>query len=73
MIRSSLVGRAEVGEKGAYVMSAATRVWKNRATEQRAEERKLPMREQRARTPRNMEQTAKKRAMSTKANMKRVR
>ena len=56
-----------------HVMSAAVRVWKNSATEQRALERKLPMRLQRAKRPRNREQTAKKREIRTKANMKRVR
>lgn len=56
-----------------YVMRHAVIVWKNSATEQRALERKLPMRLQRAKTPRKSEQTAKKRAMRTKGNIKRVK
>ena len=53
-------------------MRAAVRVWKKSATEHIALERKLPMRLQSARRPRNRAHTAKKRPMSTKANMKRV-
>ena len=58
---------------GTHVMRAVVRVWKNRATEQRALPRKLPMRLQRARRPRKREQAPKKAPMRTKANMKRVR
>ena len=54
-------------------MSAAVKVWKNKATEHSAPERKLPMRLHSAASPTKREQTAKKRLMKTKANMKRVR
>ena len=54
-------------------MSEDVRDWKKSATEHRALERKLPIRLQRARRPRNSEHTAKKRPMRAKANMKRVR
>lgn len=70
-VEERVVGEGWMGE--AYVMRQAVMVWKNSATEQRALERKLPMRLQRARTPRKSEQTAKKRPMRTKGNMKRVR
>ena len=78
MIKTVSLWFGSVGVKGryggkAYVIKAAVRVWKNRATLQSALERKLPMRLQRARRPRKREQTAKKRPMRTKANMKRVR
>lgn len=53
-------------------MSAAVISWKNRATEQRALDRKLPIRLHSARRPSKSEQTAKKRPIRTKANMKRV-
>lgn len=49
------------------------RDWKKRAREQSMLERKLPMRLQRAKRPRKRERMAKKRAMRTKGNMKRVR
>lgn len=54
-------------------MRAAVRVWKNSATEMRALERKLPIREQRAKRLKKSEQTPKKRPMRINANMKRVR
>lgn len=58
---------------GAYVIRAALRVWKKSATEQRALERKLPMRLQRASAPKKSEQMVKKRLIRTNANMNRVR
>ena len=48
-------------------------VWKKRATEHMALERKLPMRLHRANRPRKSEHAPKKPPMRTKANMKRVR
>lgn len=61
------------GERKTYVIRQATSVWKKSATKQRTLERKLPMRLQRAKTPRNRERMAKKRLMRVKANMKRVK
>ena len=45
--------------------------WKKAATEARALVRKLPMRLHKARRPRRRALAAKKRAMNSKANMKR--
>lgn len=56
-----------------YVMRAAVKVWKKRATEQSPLERKLPMRLHNASRPRKRVQTAKKRPIRTNANMNRVR
>ena len=61
------------GYRVTYVISAAVRVWKNRAIAQSMLERKLPIRLQRAKRPRNSEQTPKKSEMRMKANMNRVR
>ena len=47
-------------------------VWNNRAIEQNALSRKLPMRLHKAKRPRPRAQAVKKRAMNSKANMKRV-
>jgi len=57
----------------AAVISAATRVWKKRATEANAPDRKLPILLHKARMPVMRDTTAKKSAMRTKANMNRVR
>jgi len=53
-------------------MRAAVMVWKKRATETVALDRKLPMRLHRARHPRKSAEAPKKPPMRTKANMKRV-
>ena len=55
-----------------HVIKAAAIAWKKRPTEQRALVRKLPTRLHKARRPRTSAQAEKKRAMNSKANMKRV-
>ena len=55
-----------------HVIKAAAIAWKKAATEQRALDRKLPMRLHKASRPRTRAQAVKKRAINAKANMKRV-
>lgn len=57
----------------AYVIKAAVSVWKKSAVIFKRPERYAPMRLQSANSPVKREQAMKKRAMSAKANMKRVR
>lgn len=54
-----------------HVIKAAAIAWKKAAIEQRALDRKLPMRLHKARRPTTRAQAVKKRAMNSKANMKR--
>lgn len=56
-----------------YVIRQAARLWKKSATEAVKLERKEPMVLNMARRPRKRAQAPKKSAMSSKANMKRVR
>ena len=65
-------GKVEDVVEVAHVIKAAVMAWKKRPTEQSALVRKLPMRLHKARRPRPREQAVKKRAINSKANMKRV-
>jgi len=69
-----LAGNFE-GSRGkmSYVMRVAVNIWKNNPIMFKKPEMYAPILVQRAARPVRREQTAKKRAIRTKANMKRVR
>ena len=70
-VRSGVEGRKEYAKP--YVMRMAVSIWKNSPNMLRKPEMNAPILVQRANKPVTSEQTAKKRPISTKANMKRVR